>query len=113
MSPSWQKANESARLALPLNGTANGENAMTMHKKRDQTADDRHDTTVEDSFPASDPPANSGIVGPRGEHAHGERRTPSHRRDDADRPKGTPTDERHAAETAHAWEDEHHQPHRR
>jgi hypothetical protein len=47
-----------------------------------------------------------------GRHAHGEQRVPSHRRDDADRPKGTPTDERHATETAHAWEDEHHQPHR-
>ena len=27
--------------------------------------DEKLDRTVEDSFPASDPPANSGIVGPR------------------------------------------------
>jgi len=27
--------------------------------------DDKHDEAVEDSFPASDPPATSGIVGPK------------------------------------------------
>ena len=27
--------------------------------------DDKHDKAVEDSFPASDPPATSGIVGPK------------------------------------------------
>ncbi|HUB43408.1 MAG TPA: hypothetical protein VMB73_00355 [Acetobacteraceae bacterium] len=71
----------------------------------------RHDQAVEDSFPASDPPAHSGIVGPRGSHVHG--RPPSHKRDDDSRPKGTPTHERHASETAHAWENDHHPPRRR
>jgi len=31
-----------------------------MNKNKDQT-----DKTLEDSFPASDPPANTGITGPR------------------------------------------------
>jgi len=31
-----------------------------MNKKKDQ-----HDKAVEDSFPASDPPASTGITGPR------------------------------------------------
>jgi hypothetical protein len=26
---------------------------------------DQHDTTLEESFPASDPPATSGVTGPR------------------------------------------------
>jgi hypothetical protein len=79
----------------------------------DDAADRRHDAVVEDSFPASDPPANSGVVGPRGPHAHGARRGPSHERDDDHRPKGTPTHDRHATETAHGWEDEHHPTDRR
>jgi len=51
-------------------------------------AERQHDQAVEDSFPASDPPANSGIVGPRA--------TPPqpHERHDGARPKGTPTDDR-------------------
>jgi hypothetical protein len=79
---------------------------MATQRKRDEAADRRHDAAVEDSFPASDPPANSGVVGPRGRHVHGAGRGPSHRRDDEDRPKGTPTDERHATETAHVREDQ-------
>jgi hypothetical protein len=47
--------------------------------------DDKHDEAVEDSFPASDPPATSGIVGPK-----------TDRHEDS-RPKGTPTDDRHEA----------------
>jgi hypothetical protein len=86
---------------------------MTTQKKHDQAADRRHDTAVEDSFPASDPPANSGVVGPRGRHAHGTTRTSPQQHDDADRPKGTPTDERHATETAHFRENEESPPHRR
>jgi hypothetical protein len=86
---------------------------MTTRRTRDEAADRRHDTTIEDSFPASDPPANSGIVGPRVRHAATGARPPSHQRDDADRPKGTPTDKRHATETAHAREDEAHSHHRR
>jgi len=54
----------------------------------------KHDKAVEDSFPASDPPANSGITGPRIQRP---------KPDDA-RPTGTPTDERHAAETAYHGE---------
>jgi hypothetical protein len=63
---------------------------------------DKHDGAVEDSFPASDPPANSGVTGPR--------TTPrppvSHERDDDARPKGTPDHDRHATETAYQWEHE-------
>jgi hypothetical protein len=72
---------------------------------QDRTRQDRrHDEAVEDSFPASDPPASSGIVGPRGSHVHG--RPASHKRGDDARPKGTPTHDRHATETAHVWENE-------
>jgi len=82
---------------------------MTAHAHSDRER--RHDSTVEDSFPASDPPSHSGIVGPRGSHVHG--RPAPHRRDDEDRPKGTPTHDRHATETAYVWEDEVHPPPRR
>jgi len=64
--------------------------------------DRKHDRAVEDSFPASDPPATSGIVGPR---AARPRQAPDKRGPD-DRPKGTPTEERHATETAYQWENE-------
>lgn len=60
----------------------------------------RHDKVVEDSFPASDPPANSGITGV------GRPDRPSHERSIQERPTGTPTSDRHATETAHQWEDE-------
>jgi hypothetical protein len=63
---------------------------------------ERHDQAVEDSFPASDPPATSGVVGPRIAH----RGEAPHERNGEARPKGTPTHERHAAETAYQWENE-------
>lgn len=58
------------------------------------------DKTLEESFPASDPPANSGVTG--AESPSG----PSHRRDTHEKPTGTPTSDRHATETAHHWENE-------
>jgi len=63
--------------------------------------DAKHDRAVEDSFPASDPPASSGVVGPRATP----RRAP-HERDGETRPKGAPNHDRHAAETADQWEHE-------
>jgi hypothetical protein len=63
---------------------------------------ERHDQAVEDSFPASDPPATSGVVGPRIAH----RGEAPHERNGEARPKGTPTHERHATETAYQWENE-------
>ena len=75
-------------------------------------ADEKLDRTVEDSFPASDPPATSGVTGPRIPHPHRARRQPPHERDEDTRPKGTPTDERHATETAYQWEHEEHPPQR-
>ena len=37
-----------------------------MHKEREMNKrEDQHDKAVEDSFPASDPPAATGITGPR------------------------------------------------
>ncbi len=63
-----------------------------------------YDKTVADTFPASDPPANSGTTG--AEPARRKQPTPTHERGDDARPTGTPTSDRHAAETAHAWEDE-------
>ncbi len=63
--------------------------------------DRRVDRASEDSFPASDPPSHSGITGAG---KPGER--PSDQRSEDARPKGTPTHDRHATETAQQWEDE-------
>lgn len=82
---------------------------MAASSKSRESSDRRQDDAVKDSFPASDPPASSGIVGPRGTHAHADRPAP-HKRDDEARPKGTPTHDRHATETAHVWENEERPP---
>jgi hypothetical protein len=65
-------------------------------------ADEKQDRALEDSFPASDPPSGNGVTGPR----VARRRQPPHTRDAESRPKGTPTHERHATETAYQWEHE-------
>lgn len=67
-----------------------------MPTRREQ---EKQDQVGKDSFPASDPPANSGITGPRVS-----RDRPDERKDDA-RPKGTPIHDRHATETAYHRED--------
>jgi hypothetical protein len=59
-----------------------------------------HDKTLEDTFPASDPPANSGVTGA------GTPDKPSSQREAEEIPTGVPTSDRHAAETAHHSEDE-------
>jgi len=64
---------------------------------------DKVEEAGKESFPASDPPANSGIVGPQATPPHP---PPSEDRGDAARPKGTPTDDRHRTETAYQREDE-------
>jgi hypothetical protein len=63
-------------------------------------SDRDHDKTLEDTFPASDPPANSGITGAEPPVK------PSQQREDEDRPAGRPTSDRHAAETAYHSEQE-------
>ena len=68
------------------------------NKEQHEKHDEKQDRAVEDSFPASDPPANSGITGPDPADA------PSHERDVDAVPTGTPTSDRHATETAHQWE---------
>jgi hypothetical protein len=77
------------------------------HKPSEQ----RVDETVADSFPASDPAANSGITGVRRDHGpvaqpDVKARPASHERGQDERPTGYPTWDRHATETAHSWEDE-------
>jgi hypothetical protein len=67
-----------------------------MPTKREQ---EKQDQAGKDSFPASDPPANSGITGPLVPSDRSDER-----KDDA-RPKGTPTHDRHATETAYHRED--------
>jgi hypothetical protein len=60
------------------------------------------DKTVEDSFPASDPPASTGITGPGATDTHpGKTQT-------TPIPTGLPTSDRYGAETAH--HQEHQQP---
>jgi hypothetical protein len=66
------------------------------HDKKDR----EQDRAVADSFPASDPPANTGITEPEPSDQ------PSHERPVDARPTGTPTSDRHATETAHQWEHE-------
>jgi len=63
------------------------------------------DETVEESFPASDPPAHTGMTGVAPTREHDDR-SASHKRDEEARPKGHPTSDRHASETAHTWEDQ-------
>jgi len=58
-------------------------------------AKDSYDKAIEDSFPASDPPATSGITGPTADKPR-----PASQRDDDSRPKGTPNRNRHTTETA-------------
>jgi hypothetical protein len=84
---------------------------MAREKSRKHRHDQRMDDTIEDSFPASDPPSFSAITGvgkPRHHHERTRRteRVPSHQRGAHERPTGHPTWDRHATETAHSWEDE-------
>jgi hypothetical protein len=64
------------------------------------TQERARDKTLEDSFPASDPPANSGVTGAERPDK------PSDERDVEEVPTGLPTSDRHGSETAHHWEDE-------
>src|ERR1700712_597890 len=59
-----------------------------------------HDKTLEETFPASDPPANSGITGAETPDK------PSNERNEDEIPTGRPTSHRHATETAHRWKNE-------
>lgn len=65
----------------------------------DEHTEDEHDKALKDSFPASDPPASSGITGA------GPTDTPAGERTTAE-PTGHPTSDRHGAETAAQKEDE-------
>ncbi len=60
----------------------------------------KQDKALEDTFPASDPPANSGITGAEGPAK------PTQHRDVEAEPTGVPTSDRYAAETAHHSEDD-------
>jgi hypothetical protein len=71
-----------------------------MTSKATNRADRQQDKAVEDTFPASDPPANSGVT------RAGRADKPPHERTTEERPTGRPTSDRHATETAHHWEDE-------
>jgi hypothetical protein len=66
------------------------------HDKQDKA----QDRAVKDSFPASDPPANSGVTGSEPSPA------PAHKRPIETQPTGTPNSDRHATETAHHRENE-------
>lgn len=71
-----------------------------MQQAQKDRAERAQDKALEDTFPASDPPAHSGVTG--GESP----KTPSHERDIDAIPTGLPNSDRHATETAHQWEDE-------
>ncbi len=63
----------------------------TIHPLDDE---DRLDDTIEESFPASDPPPNTPVRRPSSGDAHG------------DEAKGTPHSDRHASETAAGRQEE-------
>ncbi len=69
-------------------------------KEQHEKHDRQQDRVVEDTFPASDPPANSGITGPEPDDK------PATQGGVEALPTGTPTSDRHEAETAHQGENE-------
>lgn len=81
-----------------------------MNSEHSKHLDRKQDEAVKESFPASDPPANTGITGAGSIDQRGaaEQATETDRvdeqRDNSDAPTGTPTSDRHAAETAHVSE---------
>jgi hypothetical protein len=79
------------------------------HDKRKQATDRRLDQTIDDSFPASDPPSHSGITGVGNRDAEkpgGDSGQPLRRRGQDERPTGLPTSDRYETETAHVREDD-------
>jgi hypothetical protein len=62
-------------------------------------SDRNRDKALEDTFPASDPPATSSVTGAERPGK------PSHERTIEEKPTGTPTSDRHGTETAHHRED--------
>ncbi len=66
-------------------------------------SENSQDKALKDSFPASDPPANSGITGAE---PPGSPTKPSQQRDIEEQPTGTPTSDRHGAEIAYHGENE-------
>lgn len=78
---------------------------MTTQKPHHHRSDRQQDKVVEDTFPASDPPANSGVTGAEAAGADQPTGPTAERGHDA-RPTGSPTSDRHAMETAHHWEHE-------
>jgi hypothetical protein len=71
-----------------------------MLKPHEHRSERDQDESLKDSFPASDPPANSGITGT------GKPEAPSNERTIDEQPTGMPTSDRHGTETAHQWENE-------
>jgi len=63
-----------------------------------ERSDRDQDKALEDTFPASDPPANSGITGAEPPAKRPDERTIE------EKPIGGPTSDRHGVETAHQWE---------
>jgi hypothetical protein len=99
--------NCSAEVALHDNGKE-GTSMMSEHRDQRGMGKDQPRNQVDrasaDSFPASDPPSHTGIVG-AGEP--GKKPLPPLQDRDAEaEPTGTPTSDRHATETAHQGEDQ-------
>lgn len=72
----------------------------TSAHRTDQQSERDLDKALEDSFPASDPPAHSGITGAEKPDKSRKHRT------DKELPTGTPNSDRYETETAFQSEDE-------
>ncbi|MBR0655092.1 DUF2934 domain-containing protein [Plastoroseomonas arctica] len=65
-----QRIEERARQLWEEAGSPEGGAHRFEAQAKAEIAEDeaKHDDTVDDSFPASDPPASSGVTGPTGDH---------------------------------------------
>jgi len=83
-----------------------------MDSEHSKHLDRKQDEAIKESFPASDPPANTGITGAGSIDQRGAAEQsagtdqPDEQRDISETPTGTPTSDRHAAETAHVSEED-------
>jgi hypothetical protein len=95
---------------------------MGTDRQADKPQRTQLDDTVEQSFPASDPPAHSGVTGPgkprrqtgsgRSEEDSQQNPATTSKSGNEARPAGSPTPDRHRTETSHGGEQDETTPRR-